>query len=435
MGTTVAAMKGKLGSTDYFIIAMKAKELVDKASIPSEMEGWDNLTLEEKEQRDINYNRVKKEIAYYLATDKDRFFGAIILTAKHLDSSNFEPISDIATKGLPKLYQTQAKVMGFLTFTGGEVLIPLDGQHRLKAIKYAILGCDDNNNKIANIPHPCSELANEDVTVILVPYDSKKSRKIFTRVNRYAKPTSTGQNLITDDEDFIAVSARKIANMINTIDSHSPSVDLIKTESNALGDKEDYFTTLATIAECNRAILSTFFPEPITRPFVVEDDEKRSEFMDKIGEVWKHLLENIDAFMDMLSDKTPDGDATRRDVRQKYLLGKPVPQVCLFKAYARLVYSNEFIPKEASDRLNKIDWKKTALVWDRLLFNGTRIITSNTNANIAAEIIYYMAGGRLTGEEKETLLKRYQSVFPQDPENPENKQSDKNRQLPAKVKV
>ena len=408
MSTTIAAMKGKLGNTDYFILAMKAGDLVKNAIIPSEMEEWKNMTMDEKEQRDINYSRVKAQIAPYLAKDKDRFFGAIILAAKNFDPSNFEQLSDIAKKGLPNLYKTEAEKMGFLTLKGGEVFIPIDGQHRIKAIQFAIDGKDEKSKQIPNMS-PCPDLSNEEVTVMLIPYEPKKIRKIFTRVNRYAKPTGSGQNLITDDEDYIAISARKIADWINIAapNSSTPNVELVKTAGNALGDKEHYFTTLATIAECNRMILQTFPSNPtIPKPFIVSDPDLEHDYGDKISEVWEHLAENIEPFAIMLSDKSETGNEKRKEVRQHNLLGKPVPQVCLFRAYVRLTEGNMH-SDVATKRLSKINWQKDAKIWDRLLMTGGKII--HKNAKIATDIICYMAGEKTNESE---LLAEYQKLFP-----------------------
>ena len=193
MATTVAAMKARLGDTDYYILSMKAKELVDKVTIPKDLKGWSDLSVEELYQRDINYHRVRTQIAPYLANDTSRFFGAVIVTALNFgDDVSFEPLSDVATRGLPGLYKSAAGSMGFLTFTGGEVLVPLDGQHRLKAIQFAVSGRDQKGQEIPNL-RPTSELAREDITVILVAFETEKARRIFTKVNRYAKATTTGR--------------------------------------------------------------------------------------------------------------------------------------------------------------------------------------------------------------------------------------------------
>ena len=63
MPTTVPAMKARLGDTDYYILSMKAGELVNNVWIPKELEGWEDMSVDERYQRDINYNRVRKQIA------------------------------------------------------------------------------------------------------------------------------------------------------------------------------------------------------------------------------------------------------------------------------------------------------------------------------------------------------------------------------------
>ena len=218
---------------------------------------------------------------------------------------------------------------------------------------------------------PCSYLANEDVTVILIPYDNHKVRKIFTKINRYAKPTTTGQNLVIDDDDIIAVLSRSVANNVNII-----GADLVKYTSNTLNDKENFFTILATLAECNDAILSANFGEKISRE-QLPDEARRERYKQKVNDVWECLVSSIDLFSLMLEDKEKSGDNKRREIRKDYLLGKPVPQVCLVKVFARLMH----LPKgkltfdEVAYKLNKIDWRKNAPLWDRLLMSGDKILT------------------------------------------------------------
>ncbi len=227
---------------------------------------------------------------------------------------------------------------------------------------------------------------------------------------------------MTDDDDYIAISAREMADWVNRVKG-TGNADLVKTTGNSLSDSEAYFTTLATIAECNRTILRENFPDHITKPFLVEDSSKQQLFDEKISEVWECLTENIEALSIMLADKTEKGDDKRREIRRDYLLGKPVPQMCLFTAFVRLAASNGFSPEEAAARLNKIDWRKNAPLWENLLMFGNTIRTKN--AKIAADIIYYVAGGKHSEEEKKTLLEAYRNVFP------ERERAQK--QLPPKI--
>ncbi len=402
--------------SSYFYVGKEvynseANELAEKVKIPKEMDGWDDMSVEERYQRDLNYGRVKKQIAPYFAGDESRFFGAIIVAAMNFSTAVFfEPLSDVATKGLPKLYKTGTASMGFLIFSGGEVLVPLDGQHRLKAIEFAISGRDENGKNIPGIT-PCTQLADEDVSVILVPYEPTKARKIFTRVNRYARPTTTGQNIVTDDDDIIAVLAREVSNDLI-------GARLVKYMSNTLSSKDIEFTTLSTVYNCNENIIrSTFSKGRIDTSKLPEEKTTIRLFRDKVREVWEVLLEEIEVFADAISDSDESGDEKRKEIRANNLLGKPVTQECLVRAFMRLTdqSTNNMAFAEACKKLNTLPWSITEenlRVWDRILWLGGtdgKIITKNRI--LTTDIIAHLAGAKFEPEQKEKLLSDYLRLF------------------------
>lgn len=412
MATTVAAMKARLGNTDYYILSMKAKELTERVKIPKEMEGWDDMSVEERYQRDINYSRVKSQIAPYLANEDSRFFGSIIVAAMNFSQDDsFEPLSEVAVKGLPRLYKTGAAHMGFLTLSGGENLVPLDGQHRLKAIEFAITGRDERGKDIDAIKTPCTQLADEDVTVILVPYEVRKARHIFTCVNRYAKPTTAGQNYVTDDNDVIAVLSREVAN--DLIGGR-----LAKYTGNTLGPKDGEFTTLSTIYNCNENIILQTFPEGKIDKTNRPSREKEALYRKKVKEVWGSLLDDIDVFADARSDTEETGDEKRREIRKNNLLGKPVAQECLVRAFVSLTQSpNTLSYEEACKKLNALPWgitEENLKIWQRVLWSGGtdgRIITKNRS--LATDLVLYLAGKPFTSEARDALRSNYLKQFPE----------------------
>ena len=412
MATTVPAMKARLGDTDYFILSMKAQELTEKVRIPKELEGWEDMSLEEIYQRDLNYNRVRKQIAPYLANDDSRFFGSIIVAAINFgENVLFEPLTDLAKKELKGPYKASAASMGFLTFTGGEVFVPLDGQHRLKAIEFAVTGRDERGQDIGDIT-PCTDLAKEDVTVILVPYESKKARRIFTKVNSYAKATTTGQNIITDDDDIVAVLARGITNDLI-------GARLVKYRTNTLTSKDPHFTTLAIVYRCNEFIINETFPTGKIDKSRLPSKDRIRLYRDKVHEVWELLLEEIDVFAHALSDKEESGDAKRAEIRGSNLLGKPVPQECLVRAFMRLTNLPTGLSyDEACKRLNDLPWSinsEELRIWDRVLWTGGvdgKIITKNRN--LATDLVGYLAGEKLGVEELSELQDSFLSQFPEE---------------------
>ena len=413
MAEAIPAMKARLGNTEYYILSMKAQDLVNRVKIPKEMEGWDDESVEERYQRDINYHRVRTQIAPYLANDKSRFFGALIVAAYNFaDSVSFEPLTDITTKGLPGLYRTAATGIGFLSFTGGEVLVPLDGQHRLKAIEFAVTGRDEKMKSIANIK-PCSDLAQEDVTIILVPYETEKARKIFTRVNRYAKPTTTGQNIVTDDDDIIAVLTREVAN--DLIGGR-----LVKFKSNTLRPKDPEFTTLAIVYNVNEKIITkTFFSKGRPDKMQLPDEATQRLYRKKITDVWKTVLDGIEVFADAIDDREESGDNDRRRIRETSLLGRPVAQECLVCAFVRLTGPpTNMSAEDACRKLKDLPWGMSVehleQVWQRVLWTGGtdgKVVTKNRT--LATDLIAFWAGERIQDKDRAELLESYRKQFPE----------------------
>lgn len=408
--STVAAMRCKIGNTSYYVLSMKAHDLANSATFPSDnTEEWESMPLEEREQRDLNYARVKNHIAPYLAHNPDRFFGAVILAVKG-DDLRFEPIDKIVRDGTTEQYKTQAEMMGFLTLKGDEVLVPLDGQHRIKALKYAISGRDDKSNPIKGVK-PDFSVASDDVTVILVPHEIEKARRIFTHVNRYAKPTTTGQNWVTNDDDVVAVIARNIANDKKIIGS-----GLVKYKSNSLTDKEGHFTTLATIADSTLAILEVV-PKLDKKDRINDDPEKLELYESQVRDTWSFLVKNIDHFANALANKDSakdsPGDKVRKSMRQNCLLLQPMPQFCLVAAFIRLTNGRDWKlpPKQAAAKLNAIGWDKDSPFWDRVLISGGKILKVPKDQIV--DLLCYMAGEPLDNKKKKDgLLDFYRKNFP-----------------------
>ncbi len=417
MSSTVPAMKGRMGNTDYYLISLKASELINLVKEPKNMPGWDDEKIEEIYQRKINYARVRNQIAPYLANSKDsRFFGSLIVAAFNFDDTvKFTPLTEIPAVNTAKLRPDEEEAgskIGMLTLHGGIMMAPLDGQHRLKALEFAMLGKDQRGNDISGIDVD-PELAAEDISVILVPYDPEKARRIFTRVNKYARRPSASETHVTDDEDLFAVLARRIANSIGG--------RLVKYAQPTLTAKDGEFTTLAILYACCRHIVDYSFPADMRA------EAKASNFSSEIEKacehavstVWGRLLSKIEVFTDATADRSEQGDAGRRDIRRENLLGKPVPQECLVVAYLALTEGATKMPwEDACLRLNALPWAITPEnvgdVWQGVLWSGGtdgKIITKNRA--ISARLIAYMAGEELSEDEEQQLLNDYRVLFPE----------------------
>lgn len=400
MPTAIPALRGKFGNTEYWLTTMRVGELVRQVTMPKDMPGWEDLSIEEEFQRDINIKRVSSQIAPYFAGDDNRFSGSLVLAVINDDTLAFEPVGELQSR-VPQLYKKAAQDLGFLTMGGEEILVPLDGQHRAKAFKFAMSGTDDNGKALPKVKSNTA-LAEDHVAVILVRYKPDEARRIFNKINRYAKPTTKSDNLITDDDDAIAVITRELLSENGVIPS-----SLVRRGANTLSSNAPQFIPLATFYEANLAMVIGLGLKGEGQPHDMTEDQ-RDLAEEEVRRVWELLLERIDLFSKAISDATSQGDETRIRIRAQMLLGKPVGQLALVRGFLEMRQRCAGISEETlCDRLNRIDWGIDADQWKGVLVasNG-RVLSGRTVVNTAADFIAYLGGGAYSEDEKEALLEK-----------------------------
>lgn len=405
MASVLPAMRGQFGSTEYYIVTMPAKDLTERLVIPQNLEGWEDLTLEERYQREINYNRVKRQIAPYLLEDPDRFFGAFIVSMLNAEDIEFEAISNIYKGNVPNLYRTAAHAFGFLTLQGSELLVPLDGQHRLAALTFAINGKDEKQQPLEDFTAR-ADIAGDVCTVMLITHDEGKSRKIFNKVNRYAKKTTKAENLITADDDILAVIVREA---IVGADRYFPDV-LVNAKSNTLSAKAKEFTTLSTLYESTKYLLEDTHGRINTEK--MPNSATCSVMRQEAEDFWNTICSKVQLFSEALHDPNDSGNARRQEIRADYVLGKPVAQWALIQAVVRLrnesaEAGDRLSLDEACRRVNELDWSVNAPRWQQVLMNGDRVLSGKSAVNYASQVIAYWLGEKLAKAQINELKDKY----------------------------
>lgn len=405
MASVLPAMRGTFGTTDYYIVTMPAKELTERLIVPQDVDGWQEMSLEERYQREINYGRVKSQIAPYLAGDDDRFFGAFIVSMLNSDDVEFEEINGIYKGTVPNLYKSAGSALGFLTLHGDEVLVPLDGQHRLVALEFAISGKDQKQQPIPDF-EARADVAEDDCTVILIRHDGVKSRAIFNKVNRHAKQTSKAENLITADDDIIAVIVREaIIGTTNVIPD-----SLVNLRGNTLNPKAGEFTTLSILYESTKEVLEDTHGK--INIMSLPDRATQNIMQQEAKGFWETVCSDVQLFSDALHDPDETGDDKRREIRTDYVLGKPIAQWALVKAIVRLrneesKTGNRMSLDEACRRANQLDWSSSEPRWQQVLMNGDRVLAGKANVNFASQVIAYWLGEDLSDEQIAVLRQRH----------------------------
>lgn len=186
-------LKGYIGDWNYYVSLMPFKEVAQRVSLADEIHK--DKGLSRMIQRKVS-NRTK-DIVEYLKTQEQRFFNSIILGiyggSPHWQEMDIDKKQiDLTEEQLDYLNRT----FGILTLSGTEKIFAIDGQHRSKAIKDAIL-----ENK---------SLEDEEIAVIFVAHKKTKegeirTRRLFSTLNRYAKPVNTSEIIALDEEDNCAI--------------------------------------------------------------------------------------------------------------------------------------------------------------------------------------------------------------------------------------
>ena len=391
---TIGVQKAKLGSTVYYIGKMRAGELIDNVGFAAELPEWSEMTADEKMQRQPDITRVINEIVPYVIEDPDRFFNSLIIDVfSGYDELDFEPVSQVA-KDLPKAYQIPMQDMGFLTLPGKERLIALDGQHRLLSLRIAIRGVYGlpAGAKVPSTtkslePHP--ELADEEVSIILVEHkDNQKIRKIFNKVNKYARQTSRGDNIITSDDDIYAVIARKLFSDGEVL-APIGKCELVNWKSNTLSQRSKQLTTVSALY----TIAETILKEKGYSSKLLPSQEEQEVSYEEIVEFWRELLAETDVYKEYLELTKADKPVSL--LREQNLLMKPVTQMALAHV-AALAKKKGVSWKEVVAKLNKVDWSFENKLWFNILINGSaqkKMITGKESIKSAGMIISYLIMG------------------------------------------
>ena len=380
-----------MGSTDYYQALVPVRTLTAIARPAREMDEWAAQGIEERLQRDLNGKRIREEIVPYLTRSKDRFFGSLIVLVHKPAVFEYESLPEILGSKVPAAYRRDAQKMGFLTIDGGE-LIALDGQHRLVALRHVV---QKDFDPIAVGGEFESVVPTDDVSVIFIEFENnEKTRRIFNKVNRYAKPTGRGDNILLSEDDGFSIVTRRLLNEDAPLGVKDDRGGLlVNWKSNTLAANSTQFTTLSAVYEIDKDILShhglSSFDERsrVNRP----SDEELEDAFTVVEEWWTLMLDVLDCYKQAMSDyKTIP---KLRDPESKhFLLFKPATQIALFRGILD-AHQRGVSKKDVIQRANQINWRLDNDMWKEILVSvDGRMLASRGNIEFAARIVHYLVG-------------------------------------------
>ena len=399
MSYTVKALKATMGNTNYYSATVRASTLTAIARPASEMDDWAGKSISERMQRDLNTTRVSKEIVPYLLGSQDRFFGSIIVLVHKPKSFDFEPLNQIV-KEVPAAYQNEINNIGFLTIDGGQLVI-LDGQHRVAAMR-----------EVIQSPHPDNAgVGDDEVGVIFLEFESnEKTRRIFSKVNKYAKHTSSNDDRILSEDDGCSLigrrllerstSALKLTYVASADPLKSTFVGLVNWKSNSIAERSTDLTTFTALVTTVKELIRYQFGAETADLF----DEKKSinapddDLLDEVYEFVESQINTVfnefDPYATAL-DNPASVPAMRKAHAPYSLLMKPVGFMALFKGVYQAMSiaraaDDELTLEDALERASMIDWSTGIVKGDGIVIEAKPGFWAETivrqNGNMDAKV-------------------------------------------------
>ncbi|AFY55648.1 DGQHR domain-containing protein [Rivularia sp. PCC 7116] len=405
MSTVISCVHGQMGNTNYYQATMKASELVKVVRPAKELDEWSNMSIEDRLQREPDIKRIEEQIAPYIAKSQDRFFGAVIVLV-YKGKIVFESINKYVDTEAPEAYKSAADSIGIMTIKGGTYIM-LDGQHRLLALEKII-----KNDIVGDCRE---EVPNDDICVIFIEHESnEKTRRIFNKVNRYAKPTSRGDNIITSEDDRSAIIARKLLSDgaplgIQVEDTKGNKDVIVEWKNNTIAARSIKLTTISVVYETVKLILSS---EKIpldqnSRP----SEEEIQQYYELVEKFWSSVLDGLQAYQDAIANCS-EIPTMRKDEEPYSLLFKSTAQIALFKGLIAATRKEGLNLEEAVRRANQIDWSISSTIWKNVLVTPSGTITRAQKAqNLGGRLIAYLiAADKMTPEEIDVIQREYNSA-------------------------
>lgn len=407
-------LRGSMGDWIYYVSLMKLKDLEKRVKYAREIYNTD--TLNDLLQRDVLPNRAN-EIADYLASNTQRFFNSITIGVFGGQPEWVE--TKISEKNkenqIPTIPISHQGTLGYLSLTGTELLFPIDGQHRIAGVR-----------ELAKNPtySEFQKILEDEVTVIFIGHkrtlDGKQRiRRLFTTLNRYAKPVSLRDIIALDEDDCAAIVTRELIEGHKLFNQNNISLSV---GSNLSPNDKKSFTNIVTLYKCNDIILQLLFDfkNPATwnkfkqkRP----PEEKLKECIDFSFEFWDLFSSTFDIIKEYLQN-IDEGVHKYRNTEGGYAFFRPIGLLTYIKCISIAVKENTYDLKRIFKELKKINPLLIKVPWEGVVWESgnKRMIVRDINQKIILRLLLYMVGAnhKITKRANNNLLIDYASLLNKD---------------------
>ena len=393
------ALRGIMGDWIYYTCLMDIRELSKRVRYAEEVHS--NKLLSDMIQRHLKKDRAA-QIAEYLKRQPERFFNSLVI-ATYGGQPNWHALNDVKSRAkggdLKNLDDNTVASVGFLTFQGDEELFALDGQHRLAGIKKAI------RDGIEQAPY-------DEVSVIFVGHkDTKKglerTRRLFTTLNKTARPVSKGDIIALDEDDVMAICVRRLieqtelfaGNRIAFVASNNMS-PANTTSLTTIANLYDVLTILFTNAHSDLRKQKADLQRVRPSDEVLEKHYKMAE------SYFVELGKNFNALNEFFGAKNTEPVVKKyRGNHGGHVLFRPIGLGIMTRVVARL--TTDMSLGKAVKLASELPHDLSEEPYQWLMWEPNKKIMLNGHNVTIREVLLYMIGENAKNYSEATLLERY----------------------------
>jgi DNA sulfur modification protein DndB len=401
----IPAIRAKIGDWTYYITTLTFQQISENVEkIDDEIYSSD--LLKDLLQRSITDNYIK--IKEYIVKQEEMFFNSLVL-AVYDDYPDWISIE-------MKYDDEEHYDMGLLNFPGNHKIIPVDGQHRVEGIKAAL----EQNQ----------DLAGNKIGAIFIGHKDdeegkQRTRRLFTTLNRYAKPVSTKDIIALDEDDVVAIATRSLVeDLDHPLFSNKR---IIYNQQKAIPDtNKTAFTSIISLYQCNVEIFKQYQKENDLKPRSYKDylrfrptDERIENFQDHLINYWDNLtnsFEIIEAYNHSTLDEIPQLNIRNRE-NGGNLLFRPVGIEPFVQATTIIKNKSNQEYEEIIEHFSNVDFTLNQIPWKSIVWNDlekTMIMGSKTMVKLL--LLYMFGDDYLTDNQLSKLKEKYASKLNRDDE-------------------
>lgn len=391
------ALRGIMGNWVYYSCLMSIEEIAKRVSFADEIHN--NKKLSDMIQRRLKASR-SEQISEYIRTQDERFFNSLVI-ATYGGQPNWNAIQNLKSDGRKEfvegLSEETINSVGFLSLNGDEKLFALDGQHRLSGIKKAVSAGLEQDPP-------------DDLSVIFVahktsPQGLQRTRRLFTTLNKTAKPVSKGDIIALDEDDVMAICVRRLIEETKLFSDEriafvaNNNLPATNTKSlTTIGNLYDVLTILFTNVETDLKKAKADLQR--ARP----DDKRLDKYFDLSKKFFRLLEKQFGSLAEFFS--AAETEAVVRKHRGSHggdALFRPIGLAIFTEVIAKLSKSHSL---EKSIRLaGLLPTKLTDAPFEGLMWSSASQRIDNSHKVTLREVLLYMLGDSKWTDS--TLLERY----------------------------